>query len=320
MFVLLALTTVLVSGCNVQKEPQETTEADKPKETVNMTDQNETDDSINNDRMEEAIVPYETNLLGAHGGYFFIPIDGKTYRYTVGDQWDAVYEKDSLVYQFDVDEFGEHYSYKIFSYSSFPDYTYLACEYTGPYGLEDEIVLCYSPALKTADEDLQRAKKDDFVIMENGSAVQGQDIWKDFYDKTSKGRPAMVMIGQYYTLENRNLSEDLYEATKDDYPFLALSQLEYDGKKYIISPLHYQDGDYIVKEVKGVDNPVTEWKYLLHFTGDATSPDALYSEYDRYVLCNENVTWGKIMQGSFSSQMGDYIPYQEVYNEYTWKE
>ena len=156
--------------------------------------------------------------------------------------------------------------------------------------------------------------------MENGSAVQGQDIWKDFYDKTSKGRPAMVMIGQYYTLENRNLSEDLYEATKDDYPFLALSQLEYDGKKYIISPLHYQDGDYIVKEVKGVDNPVTEWKYLLHFTGDATSPDALYSEYDRYVLCNENVTWGKIMQGTFSSQMGDYIPYQEVYNEYTWKE
>ena len=282
------------------------------------TDSSEENMNPSDEDNPESIIPFETELLGGHGGYYFVPIDGKTYRYKVADQWDAVYAKDSLIYQFDDSDFGEYHSYKIYSFSSFADHTYLSCVHTGAYGLEEELILRYSPALRSDDEELQRAIDSDFVIMENGSAVQGKDLWKEFYDNSSQGQPSVIRIGQYFTIEHQNMSEDMYEASKFDYPCLFLSQLEYDGTKYIMSPLHFQDGDYIVKEEETIDNPVTEWKYLLHFTGIGPS-DALYTEYDRYVLCNKITTWEKIVHGMFSSQMNDYIPYTEAYNEYTWK-
>lgn len=56
------------------------------------------------------------------------------------------------------------------------------------------------------------------------------------------------------------------------------------------------------------------YKYLLHFTGDAPSEAARYTQYDNYVLVNDpTVTWDEIFLSICSSQFGDFIPHHVIY-------
>ncbi len=270
---------------------------------------------------EHAMVPYDTEMTGVHGGYYFIPIDGKIYRYADLAVMDRKYKKTELIYEFTEEEFEENYNYKIYKLEDYPDNFALGCIVDGKSGdFHEELIIFYRPTRRVQDGMLEKAIENGFVIMENGSATHGKEIWLEFYEKTLAGEAASVKIGKYYTLDSKNTSEDYYEAVKYDYPSLYLDELVYDGEKYYIKPLK-EDGSYYPSEdVLVYDNPASSWKYLKHFTGKPRSAAALFSEYDRYVLINADVdTWEKIEWGMVSSQSGDYIPFDEVYCEYTWK-
>jgi hypothetical protein len=174
-----------------------------------------------------------------------------------------------------------------------------------------------APASKEEEEALLAG---DFVIMENGSVVAGKDKWSDFYEKTLSGSSAAVRLAYVYTTDKSDGSSGVYETAEDEYPNIFASELVYDGSGFVIGPLHYDGSGFVSSYVPGYDNPVTGWKYLMHYTGTPRSQTALFTEYDRYVLVNnDSVSWEDLEWGMVSSRFGDYIPYTEVFCEYTWK-
>lgn len=174
-----------------------------------------------------------------------------------------------------------------------------------------------APASKEEEEALLAG---DFVIMENGSVVAGKDKWSDFYEKTLSGSSAAVRLAYVYTSDKSDGSSGVYETAEDEYPNIFVSELVYDGSGFVIGPLHYDGSGFVSSYVSGYDNPVTGWKYLMHYTGTPRSQTALFTEYDRYVLVNDDsVSWEDLEMGMVSSRFGDIIPFTEVFCEYTWK-
>ena len=111
-----------------------------------------------------------------------------------------------------------------------------------------------------------------------------------------------MQVAKYYTLEKVNCGEEYYEAYKEDYPALYLLDLSFDGKGYT---LKWNEGN---KEY------IRTYKYLIHYTDEASTTQATVDTYSRYVLVNDkNVTWEEILKGAFSSQFGDYIEHNSVY-------
>ena len=101
---------------------------------------------------------------------------------------------------------------------------------------------------------------------------------------------------------------------------LFASELVYDGDGFTTNPLHYDGNGFSESYIEGYDSPPTTWKYLMRYTGKPSSATALFSDYDRYVLVNDNtVSWEDIERGMYSSQLSDGIPFDEVFCEYTWK-
>ena len=264
--------------------------------------------------------PYDTTETGELGGYYFIPIDGKIYRYRLGSGYTDSVTKSGLIFEFINKHLDEYYSYSIYSVAEYPDNRVLYASWKSSYGHTDSILLTYWPAESSADGDLEKAVSDGFVVMDNGSAAYNRDKWTEFLEKTAAGEPATVRLGYYYTLDRERCSPEYYEAVKDDFPVIYMNELVYDGAQYTISPLHINGDGYIVYEEPGVDSPASTWKYLMHFTGEPSSDTALFSQYDRYVLTNDDTaTWEAIEHGLYSSVAGAGIPHREVYNEYTWK-
>ena len=267
------------------------------------------------------LVPTRADLTGVHAGYFFIPIGDSVYRYRIGSQnFSTVTHSEKPLCECTEEALFERFDWKIFSLEEFPEYNILLAvrEETDEMP-SDQIFLEYAPALSAPESEIEEAKMYDFVMMENGSAVSGKDLWFDFIAKTEAGEEASVRLGNVYTLRG-NMSDELREASKEDYPSLFLSELSFDGEGYTLSPLHKINGHYTVYEEKGVDTPVTRYRYLMHYTGAPSSPTALFTWYDKYVLTNtDTVTWKDLEWGMFSSQSGAYIPHAVVYNEYTYK-
>lgn len=173
----------------------------------------------------------------------------------------------------------------------------------------------------SAEEQLQIAIENGLVVMQNGSVTNGKNVWLDFYEKVLSGEAGDVMIAQYYTLDPERVSPELYEAEKDDYPVVFYKKLEYDGKLFTLSPIHYGKDGYYVYEQAGYDSPISNWKYLMKYEGEPKAgTGALFSSYERYVLVNDDaVTWDEIEWGLFSSQLDDWISHEVVLCEYTWK-
>lgn len=267
-------------------------------------------------------VPYDTERTGILGGLYFIPIDGKVYRYDSVYQKNVDYTRDEMIFDFDEEEIDETYAHRIYTLKEYPNKTILVDVYkskSDPWHVEEELIQYRANGAAEPGE-LELAKENGFVIMEDGSVAVGKEIWTEFYEKVIDGKSAEILLGYYYTLDRERTSKDYYEAVKGDYPALYLEKLAYDGEMFVVSPLH-RDGDrYCVYEQPGRGIAVKRWKYLKHFTGEVNSPTALISDYDRYVLVNdENATWEKIMYGIASSQWGDYIPSHEVFCECTYK-
>jgi hypothetical protein len=154
---------------------------------------------------------------------------------------------------------------------------------------------------------LENAKNDGLVVYENGSITSGHSMWDLFVDKTGKKEPCNVRLAFYYTLENQNISPELYEEIKDDYPALYIQDLSFDGNSYTL---------YSVEDGKEY---AFQYKFLVHLTEASPPSTAIYVKREMYVLVNnDEVTWEQIQRGMFSSIFGDYINHKTVYSKYTY--
>ena len=156
---------------------------------------------------------------------------------------------------------------------------------------------------------LDDVKSDNCVVFENGDITYGQSVWDDFITATDNGKSSTVRLAFYYTLgDPSQYSEEHYEEIKDDYPFLFIKDLNFDGKKYIIEG--FEEGQLISKE----------YKYLVKYEGRPKSATAIFSKYTYYVLVDDNtVTWDDIEHGMLSSQFGDRIDHYIVYSDLVFK-
>lgn len=268
------------------------------------------------------MIPFDTENTGVYGGYFFIPINGKIYRYYSAPETEHYVTVSDLVFECTEDCITEKYEHYIYELLEYPDLSVLfdVCKDEDGNTLSETFIAC-KPAEAASQEEIDRVMNSGYVIMENGSVIGGKDVWLDFCEKTTAGESASVRLAYIYTLDKENCSYELFEAIEDDYPELFLKELTFNGDTYTIGPLHYDGEDYSPICVPGYDSPQASWKYLVHFTGEPSVPGALYTEYDRYVLVNdESVEWRDLEWGTFSSQMDDFIPFDEVFCEYAWNE
>ena len=164
------------------------------------------------------------------------------------------------------------------------------------------------PTTMSADEMLQKAIDEEFVVMYEFDYLNGEEKWKEFYEITKEGNPATIHLAKYYTLDEVGVSKEYYEANKDEYPKLFLLSLDFDGESYTLT-----ERPGTMEEAERIST----YPYLLKMEGEPRSVTALYDRYERYVLVyDETLTWSEIEHGSFSSQMGDYIPHYSIVTKF----
>lgn len=160
------------------------------------------------------------------------------------------------------------------------------------------------PTTMSADEMLQKAIDEEFVVMYEFDYLNGEEKWKEFYEITKEGNPATIHLAKYYTLDEVGVSKEYYEANKDEYPKIFLFTLCFDGERYTITD---RQGTMEGAEM------VRTYPYLVKMEGKPRSVNALFDRYEYYVLVHDNtLTWSEIEHGMFSSQMGDYIDHCSV--------
>lgn len=176
------------------------------------------------------------------------------------------------------------------------------------------------PPEKVSEEAITEVKELGFVVMENGSVVSGKPTWEEFLKDSQAGRSASVCLAFIYTVDGLNMSVELRARTENDYPKMYCRRLSYDGSLYTIEPINKIGGAFMVYERAGIDTPAASYEYLMHYTGAAPSPTALFTSYDKYVLTHDDtITWDDIETGMYSSQFGAWVAHDVVYNEYEWK-
>ena len=168
------------------------------------------------------------------------------------------------------------------------------------------------PTTMSADEMLQKAIAEDFVVMYEFEYLNGEEKWQEFFETTQNGTPATIHLAKYYTMDRVGVSEEYYETHKDEYPKIFLFTLFYDGEKYTIT------GRPGVMEEPEM---VRTYPYLVKLEGKPRSATAVFDRYEYYVLVHDNtLTWSKIEHGVFSSQMGDYIDHYSVVSKHIIEE
>lgn len=181
----------------------------------------------------------------------------------------------------------------------------------GSAGTDKDIEKVFSTVC-SADEALALAKSSDVVVIEEQGCTSGQKVWDSFYKDISAGKAASVLVADYYTLDNVNMSEELYEQEKDQYPQLYFCLVKFDGKKYSIDTRLSTSSESEKQET---------YNCLQHYTGDAPTKDALYDRYEYYVLTDDpDVTWDEIMASMLDSSTPEFIKHYTVYsNFFGWK-
>ncbi len=169
------------------------------------------------------------------------------------------------------------------------------------------------PVDKAADDILALVKEENYVVLEDLRLTSGGEVWQEFYEKVQNGQSAQVRVINYYTLgEESSYSPEYYAEIKDDYPKLFFTCLVYlEGEGFFVGSRAKEE-----TEAERID----QYKYLKHFEGDARTPHAAYSRYDRYVLVNDNaITWEEIEHWMLSSTLytGDRdLRHKSVYCNY----
>ena len=140
-------------------------------------------------------------------------------------------------------------------------------------GTGDEVIHLYYG--HSGDSELQKAVSDGCVVLANGSAVHGNEIWEEFLENTQRGRADAVTIASVF----------------DDY--FLYQELSFDGDLYTIT---WSEGGTAYEK---------SYKYLMAYPSETLM---------QYVLVNDRtVTWEQIWEGLVSSQLGAYIDHHTVY-------
>jgi len=143
--------------------------------------------------------------------------------------------------------------------------------------------------------------------MEDGAATHGQEDWNAFYESTLQGKSASITVAHYGTLDPEKCDSAYYETFNQDYPYLNTYSLSYDGNVFTLS------------FVNGADLHSRTYEYLMKFETaiPATISAGEQKTAMRYVLVHDDeLTWGEITEGMFSSQLGAYIDHYSIYTEY----
>lgn len=159
----------------------------------------------------------------------------------------------------------------------------------------------------SAEEALMLSRKTDTVVLEENGCTSGKAVWDRFMETVRNGSPASVLLAHYYVLDRERVSEELYEAEKDQYPKLFFYLVSFDGKEYSVKTRESTEKE---------PDDQAHFAYLLHFTGKMPST-ALYASYDKYVLADDPaVTWEEIEKSLISSQSDAWIRHCTVYTDY----
>jgi hypothetical protein len=156
---------------------------------------------------------------------------------------------------------------------------------------------------------LENAKNDNLVVYENSNITAGQSVWDAFIMNVENGKPDVVRLAFYYTLDDPSrYSPEYYEEIKDDYPVLFIMDLSFDGTAYSLYSIE-----------NGIEYS-QRFNYLKQFTEASPPASAIYTKREMWILVNDDeVTWEQIRHGFFSSRFGDFIDHRIVYSKYAYK-
>ncbi len=295
-FILFCLTALVLTSCT-QSPPAETTNA-LPAET-------QTEATL--PLPESDLIPTQANLEGLHHDKLFIPINGATYRYEYLSGMVEDVTPGEMLYTFTESFTIQHTqrytrTLKIHEIAESPDrrILYVITE-DEHYGDKRELYQ-YAPPRACDPDALEKAKAEDYVVLEDGDMTAGHALWETFYSTVTAGKAAKIKLARYDTLDPDRLGESLYEATKEDYPSLSYIEISYDGWLYTI---------------KSDDTLIGNYPFLMRFEDHRPATSSREERfYIRYVLTHDDdLTWAEIEYGLFSSQLGDYIEHYSIYTE-----
>ena len=248
------------------------------------------------------MVPTDTKSHGLQVGALLLPIDGKTYRYLLTDNTGEGVTADELIFEFTEPDLNRTINWEVYSLKEYPDLSVvmILSKEEGPW-------LCtYSPPGRCTDTALTDAINAGYVVMEDGAATHGQDVWKSFFEDTQKGKAASVIVAHYQTLDPERCDTAYFEAFNQDYPSLNLYHLAFDGTSYTLSFTdsgveYIRNYEYLMKlEASGtplVGN--TEHKRIVHY---ALTHDTEHTWEE---------LWGSLASSAFPAPIDFYTIYSE---------
>ena len=248
------------------------------------------------------MVPTDTKLQGLHAGALLLPIDGNIYRYLLTNNTGEGVTAEKLIFEFKEPDLKRTIDWEVYSLKEYPDLSVvlILSKDEGPW-------LCtFSPPGRCSDTALDDAINAGYVVMEDGVATHGQDVWKTFYEDTQKGNAASVVVAHYQTLEPERCDTAYFEAFNQDYPFLNLYRLTFDGNTYTLS---FTDS--------GVEYTRT-FEYLMKYEASGT-PLVVNTEHKRivhYALTHDTThTWEELWGSLASSAFPAAIDFYPIYAE-----
>ena len=248
------------------------------------------------------MIPTDTKMYGLQVGALLLPIDGNTYRYLLTDNTGEGVTADELIFEFTEPDLNRTINWEVYSLKEYPDLSVvmILSKEEGPW-------LCtYSPPGRCSDTALTDAINAGYVVMEDGAATHGQDVWKSFFEDTQKGMATSVIVAHYQTLDPERCDTAYFEAFNQDYPSLNLYHLNFDGTSYTLSfkdsgVEHIRNYEYLMKlEASGTPLVVnTEQKRIVHY---ALTHDIEHTWEE---------LWGSLASSAFPAPIDFYMIYSE---------
>lgn len=248
------------------------------------------------------MIPTDTKMYGLQVGALLLPIDGNTYRYLLTDNTGEGVTADELIFEFTEPDLNRTINWEVYSLKEYPDLSVvmILSKEEGPW-------LCtYSPPGRCSDTALTDAINAGYVVMEDGAATHGQDVWKSFFEDTQKGIATSVIVAHYQTLDPERCDTAYFEAFNQDYPSLNLYHLNFDGTSYTLS---FTDS--------GVEY-IRNYEYLMKLEASGT-PLVGNTEHKRivhYALTHDiehtwEELWGSLASSAFPAPIDFYTIYSE---------
>jgi len=248
------------------------------------------------------MVPTDTKMYGLQVGALLLPIDGNTYRYLLTDNTGEGVTADELIFEFTEPDLNRTINWEVYSLKEYPDLSVvmILSKEEGPW-------LCtYTPPGRCSDTALSDAINAGYVVMEDGVATHGQDVFKSFYEDAQKGKAGSVIVAHYQTLDPERCDTAYFEAFSQDYPSLNLYHLVFDGTTYT---LYFTDS--------GVEYSRT-YEYLMKLEASGT-PLVGNMEHKRivhYALTHDTEhTWEELWGSLASSASPAAIDFYPIYAE-----